>query len=59
MVHSMDHCLHDGDGLVDPTSDPGVLLNGNLDILLMDGVVGLCHMVCSADGCPSVNDYFS
>ena len=42
----VDPHLPDGDGLLDPSGDPGVLHHGNLDTIPIDGVLGLCHVFC-------------
>ena len=45
MVHGVGPHLPDGDGLLDPSSVPVVLLHGKLHTIPIDGMVGLCHMV--------------
>ena len=45
MVHGVDPHLPDGEGLLDPFSDLGILLQGKLDTIPIDGMVGLCHIV--------------
>ena len=35
----------DGDGHLDPSCVPGILLHGKLDTTPIDGLIGLCHAV--------------
>ena len=44
--HGMGPSLCDGDGLLDPSSDPVVPLYGKIDTIPTNGMVGLWHMVC-------------